>query len=69
MKKLESTWYNMVIVLTVIALIAGVALASVNSLTSGPIAALCSRRCQTPSRKRCRPRAWRRSKQTLCPVM
>lgn len=40
MKKLESTWYNMVIVLTVIALIAGVALASVNSLTSGPIAAI-----------------------------
>ena len=32
MKKLESTWYNMVIVLTVIALIAGVALASVTWL-------------------------------------
>ena len=40
MKKLESTWYNMVGVLTVIAVIAGVALASVNSITSGPIEAI-----------------------------
>lgn len=40
MKKLESTWYNMVSVLTAIAVIAGVALASVNSLTREPIAAI-----------------------------
>ena len=33
MKKLESTWYNMVCVLTAIAVIAGVALAAVNSMT------------------------------------
>ena len=38
MKKLESTWYNMVVVLTVIAVAAGAALAYVNSLTQGPIA-------------------------------
>lgn len=40
MKKLESTWYNMVGVLTVIAVIAGVALAAVNSMTREPIAAI-----------------------------
>lgn len=40
MKKLESTWYNMVVVLTVISLIAGVALASVDSMTREPIAAI-----------------------------
>lgn len=40
MKKLESTWYNMVSVLTAIAVIAGVVLASVNSITRGPIAAI-----------------------------
>jgi electron transport complex protein RnfG len=37
MKKLQSTWYNMVCVLTAISLVAGVALASVNELTKGPI--------------------------------
>lgn len=37
MKKLESTWYNMAIVLTLISIIAGAALAYVNSLTVGPI--------------------------------
>ena len=40
MKKLESTWYNMVGVLTAIAVIAGVTLAAVNSLTREPIAAI-----------------------------
>lgn len=40
MKKLESTWYNMVVVLTVIALVAGAALAYVNSVTKGPIATI-----------------------------
>ena len=38
MKKLESTWYNMAIVLTVISIVAGAALAYVNELTKGPIA-------------------------------
>lgn len=38
MKKLESTWYNMAIVLTLISLVAGAALAYVNELTKGPIA-------------------------------
>lgn len=38
MKKLESTWYNMAIVLTVISVVAGAALAYVNKLTKGPIA-------------------------------
>ena len=38
MKKLESTWYNMAIVLTVISVVAGAALAYVNELTKGPIA-------------------------------
>ena len=37
MKKLESTWYNMVVVLTLIAVCAGAALAYVNHLTEGPI--------------------------------
>lgn len=37
MKKLESTWYNMAIVLTLISVIAGAALAYVNELTAGPI--------------------------------
>ena len=40
MKKLESTWYNMAIVLTLIAVIAGAALAYVNHLTEGPIKAI-----------------------------
>lgn len=38
MKKLESTWYNMAIVLTLISLVAGAALAYVNEITKGPIA-------------------------------
>jgi electron transport complex protein RnfG len=38
MKKLESTWYNMAIVLTLISVIAGTALAYVNEITKGPIA-------------------------------
>lgn len=38
MKKLESTWYNMAIVLTIISVVAGAALAYVNELTKGPIA-------------------------------
>ena len=38
MKKLESTWYNMAIVLTLISVIAGAALAYVNEITKGPIA-------------------------------
>ena len=37
MKKLESTWYNMAIVLTLISVVAGAALAYVNELTKGPI--------------------------------
>ncbi len=37
MKKLQSTWYNMVGVLTAIAVVAGAALAAVNDVTSGPI--------------------------------
>lgn len=37
MKKLESTWYNMAIVLTLIAVVAGGALGYVNELTKGPI--------------------------------
>ena len=37
MKKLESTWYNMAIVLTVISVIAGGSLAYVNELTKEPI--------------------------------
>ncbi|MBO5660158.1 MAG: RnfABCDGE type electron transport complex subunit G [Bacteroidaceae bacterium] len=40
MKKIESTWYNMAIVLTLIALIAGAALGSVNNLTKDAIAAI-----------------------------
>lgn len=38
MKKLESTWYNMAVVLTLISVIAGASLAWVNGLTKGPIA-------------------------------
>lgn len=38
MKKLESTWYNMAAVLTLIAVIAGASLAGVNELTKEPIA-------------------------------
>ncbi|MCF0195840.1 MAG: FMN-binding protein, partial [Bacteroidaceae bacterium] len=38
MKKLASTWYNMAIVLTLIAVIAGASLAGVNELTKEPIA-------------------------------
>ena len=37
MKKLESTWYNMTVVLTLISVAAGAALAYVNDLTAGPI--------------------------------
>lgn len=37
MKKLSSTWYNMAIVLTLISVIAGGALAYVNDMTKGPI--------------------------------
>ncbi len=37
MKKLESTWYNMVIVLTAICLVAGAALGYVNQVTAEPI--------------------------------
>lgn len=37
MKKLESTWYNMTIVLTLVSVVAGAALAYVNDLTAGPI--------------------------------
>ena len=33
MKKLQSTWYNMAIVLTVISVVAGAALAYVNEVT------------------------------------
>lgn len=40
MKKLESTWYNMVLVLTGIAVIAGAALAFVNGMTAPTIEAL-----------------------------
>lgn len=38
MKKLASTWYNMVLVLTLISAVAGAALAYVNEVTKGPIA-------------------------------
>ena len=38
MKKLQSTWYNMAIVLTLIAVIAGAALAYVNNMTKTVIA-------------------------------
>ena len=38
MNKLESTWYNMAIVLTLISVVAGAALAYVNEVTKGPIA-------------------------------
>ncbi len=37
MKKLQSTWYNMVIVLTLISVVAGAALGYVNSVTEQPI--------------------------------
>ncbi len=37
MRKIESTWYNMAIVLTMISVIAGAALAYVNEVTKGPI--------------------------------
>lgn len=40
MKKLESSWYNMAIVLTGIAVIAGAALGYVNHITSPTIAAI-----------------------------
>ena len=36
MKKLQSTWYNMVLVLTIISLVAGAALGYVNSITEEP---------------------------------
>ena len=38
MKKLESTWYNMAAVLSVIAIVAGAVLAAVNETTKAPIA-------------------------------
>ena len=37
MKKLESTWYNMALVLTLIAVVSGGALGYVNELTKGHI--------------------------------
>ena len=40
MKKLESTWYNMAIVLTSIAVVAGAALGYVNSITAPTIKAI-----------------------------
>jgi len=40
MKKLQSTWYNMAIVLTAIAVVAGAALGYVNSITAPTIEAL-----------------------------
>ena len=40
MKKLKSTWYNMAIVLTAIAVVAGAALGYVNSITAPTIEAL-----------------------------
>lgn len=40
MKKLESTWYNMALVLTAIAVLAGAALGFVNDATKGPIETL-----------------------------
>ena len=40
MKKLKSTWYNMAIVLTAIAVVAGAALGYVNDITKGPIEAI-----------------------------
>ncbi|MBR1498217.1 MAG: FMN-binding protein [Bacteroidaceae bacterium] len=40
MKKLESTWYNMAIVLTGIAVVAGAALGYVNSITAPTIEAI-----------------------------
>ena len=40
MKKLESTWYNMALVLTGISVIAGAALGYVNDVTKGPIEAI-----------------------------
>ena len=47
MKKLESTWYNMAIVLTAITVIAGAALGYVNDITKGPIAAIKEKTEQT----------------------
>lgn len=44
MKKLQSTWYNMALVLTLIALIAGAALGYVNEITKGPIAAIAAKK-------------------------
>ena len=46
MKKLESTWYNMACVLTGISLVAGVALASVNKMTTDTIQELNEKREQ-----------------------
>lgn len=46
MKKLESTWYNMTIVLTLISVVAGAALAYVNDLTAGPIRMIKERELQ-----------------------
>ena len=40
MKKLESTWYNMALVLTGIAVVAGAALGYVNSVTAPTIEAI-----------------------------
>ena len=46
MKKLRSTWYNMACVLTGISLVAGVALASVNKMTTDTIQELNEKREQ-----------------------
>ncbi len=51
MKKLKSTWYNMAIVLTLIAVIAGGLLAYVNSITEGPIAAINQKNLEDGIRK------------------
>lgn len=51
MKKLQSTWYNMVIVLTVISVIAASVLAYVNSVTEGPIAEINQKNLEDGIRK------------------
>ena len=49
MKKLESTWYNMALVLTGIAVVAGAALGYVNSMTAPTIEALKVQQERRPS--------------------
>lgn len=51
MKKLQSTWYNMVAVLTVISVIAASVLAYVNSVTEGPIAEINQKNLEDGIRK------------------